>query len=294
MTAGSCSASPGPLVSAASLVQATTSSSCAGSSRMACPDLRSSRSRTIPRCSQPRSGGTSTRNARGSILNSTGVDTTAGSPSIAASSLCSAASTTKRSPLPPPVRLELEHVRVVGGEHESALHRNAIDADAEWLALRQQDRQGAHTCKCSPTPAMSFASVHEAGVDPERDVVQEETLVRTADVDAPFGPTERLQRAARVVPVDPEVAGEVVARSERDADEGQVSFERDAGDRRQRSVSACHPERVRIGRAREPGRVLAVAEDVHRDSERLRLLRQVLGTGCPGARAWIDEEESGQ
>src|SRR4029077_122941 len=116
-------------------------------------------------------------------------------------------------PLPLPERRELEHVRVVGGEHESALHRNAIDADAEWLALRQQDRQGAHTCKCSPTPAMSFASVHEAGVDPERDVVQEETLVRTADVDAPFGPTERLQRAARVVPVDPEVAGEVVARS---------------------------------------------------------------------------------
>jgi hypothetical protein len=126
---------------------------------------------------------------------------------------------------------------------------------------------------------MSFASVHEAGVDPERDVVQEETRVRTADIDAPFGPTERPQRAARVVSVDPEVAGEVVARSEWDADEGQVSFKRDGGDRCQRSITARHPERVRIGRAREPGSVLAVAEDVRLDPERLRLLRQILGTG---------------
>jgi hypothetical protein len=126
---------------------------------------------------------------------------------------------------------------------------------------------------------MSFASVNETGIDPERDVVQEETLVGTADIDAPFGPTECVQRAARVVSVDPEVAGEVVARSERDADEGQVSFERDAGDRRQRSITARHPERVRIGRACEPGRVLAVAEDVRLDPERVRFLRQVLGTG---------------
>jgi hypothetical protein len=145
--------------------------------------------------------------------------------------------------------------------------------------MRHQDREGAHTCECISTPAMSFASVNEPGVDPERDVVQEETLVGTADIDAPLGPTERLERAARVVPVDPEVAGEVVARSERDADEGQVSFERDGGDRRQGSVTARDPERVRVGRAREPGRVLAVSEDVRLDPERLRLLRQILGTG---------------
>jgi hypothetical protein len=126
---------------------------------------------------------------------------------------------------------------------------------------------------------MSFASVHEAGVDPERDVVQEEALVGTADIDAPFGPAERLQRDAWVVPVDPEVAGEVVARSKRDTDKGQVSFERDGGDRRQRSVTARHPERVRFGRAREPDRVLAVAEDASLDPERLRLLRQILGSG---------------
>jgi len=126
---------------------------------------------------------------------------------------------------------------------------------------------------------MSFASVNEARVDPERDVVQEETLVGTADIDAPFGPTERLQRAARVVSIDPEVTGEVVARSERDADKRQVSFERDGGDRRQRSVTPRHPERVRVGRACEPGRVVAVAEDVRLDPERVRLLRQIVGTG---------------
>jgi hypothetical protein len=121
--------------------------------------------------------------------------------------------------------------------------------------------------------------MNEAGVDPERDVVQEETLVGTADVDAPFAPTVRPQRATRVVPVDPEIAGEVVTRSERDADKGQVSFERDGGDRRHRSVTARYPEGVRVGRAREAGRVLAVAEDVRLDPERLRLLRQILSSG---------------
>jgi hypothetical protein len=121
--------------------------------------------------------------------------------------------------------------------------------------------------------------MNDTGVDPERDVVEEETLVGTADIDTPFGPTERPECATRVVAVEPEVAGEVVTRSERDADEGQISFERDGGDRGQRPVTARHSERVRIGRAREPGRVLAVSEDVRFDPERLRLLRQILGTG---------------
>jgi hypothetical protein len=121
--------------------------------------------------------------------------------------------------------------------------------------------------------------MNETGVDPERDVVQEETFVGTADIDTPFGPAERAECTARVASVEAEVAGEVVARSERDADEGQVSFERDGGDRGQRPVTARDPERVRIGRAREPGRVLVVSEDVRFDPERLRLLRQILGTG---------------
>jgi len=122
--------------------------------------------------------------------------------------------------------------------------------------------------------------MNETGVDPERDVVEEETLVGTADIDTPFGPAKRPECTTRVAAVEPEVAGEVVARSERDADKGQISFERDGGDRGQRPVTARHPERLRVGRrAREPGRVLAVSEDVRFDSERLRLLRQILGTG---------------
>ena len=61
---------------------------------------RSSPSRTTRRCSQPLSaGGTSTRSAPGSILNSIGVSSTSGSPSIAASSdRVGRQSTTKRSP----------------------------------------------------------------------------------------------------------------------------------------------------------------------------------------------------
>jgi hypothetical protein len=56
-------------------------------------------------------------------------------------------------------------------------------------------------------------------------------------------------------------------------------------DRRQRSVTARDPERVRVGGAREPGRVLAVAEDVRLDPERLRLLR-------PDPRDWVARSPS--
>ena len=87
----------------------------------------------------------------------------------------------------------------------------------------------------------------EHRVQAERDVVQEQLVAGTGDVDAPLLAAEALECGERVVPVEPEVAGEVVARAERDADERDVLLERDLGDRRERAVAAGHPEHVGAG-----------------------------------------------
>jgi hypothetical protein len=86
-----------------------------------------------------------------------------------------------------------------------------------------------------------LAAVHESGVDAERDVVQEHAAVDAPDVDALLGAVERSQRIERIVGVEPDVAGEVVPRPERHADEGQVALDRDRCDRCERPVSAGDP-----------------------------------------------------
>jgi hypothetical protein len=90
-------------------------------------------------------------------------------------------------------------------------------------------------CRCVglTTAAVTFAPMHEPCVDAERDVVEKQALVRTPDVDAPFRPSERTQCVERIVPVETEIAREVVAGSERDADERRVPLERDLGDGRE-------------------------------------------------------------
>ena len=96
-----------------------------------------------------------------------------------------------------------------------------------------------------------LAPVDERRVDAERDVVQEAPLARAADVDAPLLALEAVERRERVVAVEAEVAGEVVARAEGDDDEGQVALDRDRGHARDRAVAARGAEHVRVGRARQ-------------------------------------------
>ena len=69
---------------------------------------------------------------------------------------------------------------------------------------------------------------------------------------------ERIERADRVVAVEPDVAREVIARPERDAYERQPALQRDLGDRRERTVAARDPERVRVSSAGELGQVVAL------------------------------------
>ena len=94
---------------------------------------------------------------------------------------------------------------------------------------------------------MAFAVVDELRVEPERDVVQEQAPADPADVDPPLQSPECVQRGDRIVAVEPEVAREVVSRSEGNADEGDVTLDRDFCDCGERPVTTGGAERPRVG-----------------------------------------------
>ena len=97
------------------------------------------------------------------------------------------------------------------------------------------------------------------------------------DVYLPLDAVEGSQRSQRIVAVETEVAREVVAGAERDADERQVALERDLRDCRQRAVAAGHPERAGRRCAGQRADVVPVAENVTADSLLLGGRHQFVG-----------------
>jgi hypothetical protein len=87
---------------------------------------------------------------------------------------------------------------------------------------------------------------------------------------------EGRQGRQRIVAVEPEVAGEVVAGAERDADEGQVALDADRRHRRERAVPAGHADRVAVGGARDRVEVVALGEHVHVDALLPRRSRELV------------------
>jgi hypothetical protein len=140
---------------------------------------------------------------------------------------------------------------------------------------------------------MSLTAIDELCVQPDRDVVEEDAVAGAADVDPPLGSGERGQRADRVAPVEPEIAGEVIARAEGDDDERKVALDRDPGDRAQRSVPARDSERFGVGTAGKVGRIVVGAENSCLDAPGAGL-RNELFRARLSARAWVDEEEAPQ
>jgi hypothetical protein len=136
-----------------------------------------------------------------------------------------------------------------------------------------------------------LAAMDERGVDAERDVVQEAPLAGASDVHTPLLAVERVQRGERVVAVEPDVAGEVVARAEGDDDERQVALDGDRRHARDRAVAAGGGEHLGVGVPRELGRVVALAEHVHLDSPFPRRLRQLLGGRALAAGARVDQQQ---
>jgi hypothetical protein len=135
--------------------------------------------------------------------------------------------------------------------------------------------------------------VDEVGVEAERDVVEEDAPARAPGVDAPLLRVlgEARQRGERVAPVEPEVAGEVVARAEGDADEGQVAVDAGRRHRAERAVAAGRAEHVGVRLLRERRQVVSLAEHVHADAESARRLGELLRRRRRVAGAWIDEEQ---
>jgi hypothetical protein len=112
-----------------------------------------------------------------------------------------------------------------------------------------------------------LAPVDEAGVDTQRDVVEEEPVAGACHVDSSFDAVaEGGQRPERVVAVEPEVAREVVPRPEGDADERHVLLDRDRGDGGERAVAAGHAEHVGPGAPGELLQIVPVLEEAHLDA----------------------------
>jgi hypothetical protein len=136
--------------------------------------------------------------------------------------------------------------------------------------------------------------MHQSRVDAERHVVQKETLVRAADVDAPLRSAERAERSKRIVTVEAQIACEMVTGPEGNTDERGVAFEHDAGDRRQRAVASGHAQHLGRRGAGQLRRVLAFLQDVALDTDRACLAGELVGVGRALAGTRIDEEEGGQ
>jgi hypothetical protein len=132
--------------------------------------------------------------------------------------------------------------------------------------------------------------VDELCVGADRDVVEEEAVADASYVDPPLHSLEGVERGNRVVAVEPEIAGEVVPRAERDADERQVAFDRRFPERRQRTVAAGDSDRAR-GTESELGAIVVVAEDSRLDATPLRLIGELFRARAFSARARIDEEQ---
>ena len=111
-------------------------------------------------------------------------------------------------------------------------------------------------------PALGLAVLvgrHDPRVQPERHVVDEDLAVDLAQVDGGFtGRPEHVECPDRIITVDPEVEGEMIARTGRDAHEWQSMRGRDRGHHRLGAVAAGHAQRIRAPGDRGLGQRLQV------------------------------------
>ena len=87
--------------------------------------------------------------------------------------------------------------------------------------------------------------LNDRGVDAQRHVVDEETVVDRSEVDAALHRIAiSMHRGPGVVAVKAEIEGEVVSGTRRDADERKAVFDGDRSHQRLRAVAAGHTEAV--------------------------------------------------
>lgn len=181
---------------------------------------------------------------------------------------------------------------VVRDDDDAGLDRSAVDRDPECARPPQQDPERPQPGEGLSAAATQLAAVHEPRVDAQRDVVEEEPAVRAPDVDTLLGRVvEGCERGERIVAVEAEVSGEVVASSERDDDEGQVALDCDLGDRRQGAVPARDAERTLGRRSRDLRGIVVRPEEMRLDAPALRLVAQLIRLHPP-PRMRVDDEEA--
>src|SRR5205814_7365637 len=174
-------------------------------------------------------------------------------------------------PLPLANREQAQPVRVVGDEHDACAHRSPAELRPDLPAVPQPAPERACPGEHLAAAAVTLAPVDERGVEPERDVVEKAPPAHAADVDAVLFAAERVEGRERIVPVEPEVAREVVPRAERDADKGQPTLDGNHRHTRKRPVAARSPERLSVRLSRECSDVLALRDDPRLDPPSLRL-----------------------
>jgi hypothetical protein len=189
---------------------------------------------------------------------------------------------------------ELQLVRVVRDQGDLRVPGLAVYGQLDPARASGEEPQGPELREGLSAPLVPLAAVYELGIEAERDVVQEESVGDAPDVDPPLRTFEGVERLDGVIAVEPEVAREVVAGAEWDADERQVALECNLRYRRERAVAAGNPEDLLVCSAGAPFSIVVGSENAGRQTTATRLLGKLLGRRPPAPRTGIDEEEAAQ
>jgi len=154
---------------------------------------------------------------------------------------------------------EAQLVGVVGDEQNPGANGLAVDLGPDAAVAPEPERSQPRK-RLAPS-AVPLAPADERRVGPERDVVQETALADPAEVDAALLSGERVERAGQVIAAEPEVAGEVVPRPVRHDHQREISLRGHACHRCDRAVASRNAQNVHLGRARDCGGIVAVAEN---------------------------------
>ena len=109
-----------------------------------------------------------------------------------------------------------------------------------------------------------------------------------------LNPGKRLERGEWIGAVEPQIAGEMVPRPVRNADEREVAFECNFGNGSKGAVAACDADAVRPRRPGQLRSIFPTAKDVCLDAARGGLLTEIVDARTRAARARIDEEVARQ
>ena len=191
----------------------------------------------------------------------------------------------------------VQRIRIVGDQQHSKpcmLSSGVVD-EAQRRHSPTGTKHPARRLRQGADLRVAIAGLPDClSVDAEGDVVQEDAAVHFAHVDQALHPIrERVKSPGHVLPVHTEVQREVVARPDRDADEGQPMRRGDCCYVRERPVAARHPERIcTIGHDLQDAcpQVVAGAEDHCFDSALACLLDDPVAGRRAVTRPGVDEQ----